>query len=265
MLKAVLLDLGGVVYVGRDPLKGAIDAIERMRSRGLTLRFLTNTTRSSKRMILDKLRSMGLTIAPEELFVPSSAVRQYLKAKGLTPHLLVHPHLLEDFEGLPEGAADAVVIGDAGEGFTYQALNQAFRILTTGAEFLALAKNRSFRDEDNQLSLDAGAFVTALEYSSGNEATVFGKPSKAFFQAALESVGCAPEEAVMIGDDVESDIGGAMAAGIDGILVQTGKYRPGDEDAITPPPTTVTHDLAGAADWIISQLPANMEPRRKLG
>jgi HAD superfamily hydrolase (TIGR01458 family) len=265
MLKAVLLDLGGVVYVGRDPLKGAIDGIERMRSRGLALRFLTNTTRSSKRMILDKLRSMGLTIAPEELFVPSSAVRQHLEAKGLIPHLLVHPNLLEDFEGLPEGTPNAVVIGDAGEGFTYQALNQAFRILTTGAEFLALAKNRSFRDEDNQLSLDAGAFVTALEYSSGTEATVFGKPSKAFFHAALESVGCTPDEAVMVGDDVESDVGGAMAAGIDGLLVQTGKYRPGDESAITPAPTAVVTNLANAADWVLSHLETDMEPRRKLG
>ena len=265
MLKAVLLDLGGVVYVGRDPLKGAIDAIERMKSRGLALRFLTNTTRSSRRMLLDKLRSMGLTIAPEELFVPSSAVRQHLEARGLTPHLLVHPNLLEDFEGLAEGTPDAVVIGDAGEGFTYQALNEAFRILTTGAEFLALAKNKSFRDEDNQLSLDAGAFVTALEYSSGSEATVFGKPSKAFFHAALESVGCPPDEAVMVGDDVESDVGGAMDAGIEGILVQTGKYRPGDENAVTPPPTTVAQDLAGAADWIIAQLSTETEPRRKLG
>ncbi len=265
MLKAVLLDLGGVVYVGRDPLTGAIDAIERLRSRGLALRFLTNTTRSSKRMILDKLRSMGLIIAPDELFVPSSAVRQHIEAGKLTPHLLIHPDLLEDFQGLPAGTPDAVVIGDAGEGFTYPALNQAFRVLTTGAEFLALAKNRSFRDEDNQLSLDAGAFVTALEYSSGKEATVFGKPSDAFFHAAVASVGCSPGEAVMIGDDVESDVGGAMAAGIDGILVQTGKYRPGDENAISPAPTAVVRDLAGAADWILLQLSSDEVPRRKIG
>ncbi len=265
MLKAVLLDLGGVVYVGRDPLPGAVDAIERLRARGLSLRFLTNTTRSSKRMLLDKLRGMELSIGADELFMPASAVRQRLEAEGLAAHLLVHPNLLEDFAGLPDAEPDAVVIGDAGEGFTYQALNKAFRVLNTGAEFLALAKNRSFRDEDNELSLDAGAFVTALEYATEREATVFGKPSEAFFAAALESMGCGPEEAVMIGDDVEADVGGGMAAGMAGILVKTGKYRPGNEKTISPAPTFVAEDLAEAADWILSQASGSEPARRRTG
>jgi HAD superfamily hydrolase (TIGR01458 family) len=265
MLKAVLLDLGGVVYIGRDPLPGAIDAIERLKSRGLALRFLTNTTRSSRRMLLDKLRSMGLVIDADELFVPSSAVRQHLTRHGRRAHLLVHPDLREDFEGVDQADPDAVVIGDAGEGFSYAALNQAFRILNTGAEFLALAKNRSFRDGDNELSLDAGAFVTALEYATGREATVFGKPSEAFFAAAIESVGCRADEAIMIGDDVESDVGGAMAAGLDGILVRTGKYQLGDEKTITPAPTAVAKDLAEAADYILSRVTAPEAGRRKLG
>jgi HAD superfamily hydrolase (TIGR01458 family) len=265
MLKAVLLDLGGVVYVGRDPLPGAVEAIERLRARGLALRFLTNTTRSSRRMLLDKLHGMGLAIGADELFVPASAVRQHLEAKGLAAHLLVHPDLLEDFTGLPEAEPNAVVIGDAGEGFTYQALNKAFRVLNTGAEFLALAKNRSFRDEDNELSLDAGAFVTALEYATGRDATVFGKPSEAFFSAALESAGCSPNEAVMIGDDVEADVGGARAAGMVGVLVKTGKYRPGNETDISPPPSTVADDLAAAADWILSRASGSETARRKTG
>lgn len=265
MLKAVLLDLGGVVYVGRDPLPGAIDAIERLRARGLALRFLTNTTRSSRRMLLDKLRSMGLSIGPDELFVPASAVRQHLEAKKLAAHLLIHPNLQEDFEGLSDGSPGAVVIGDAGEGFTYQALNAAFRVLNSGAEFLALARNKSFRDEDNELSLDAGAFVTALEYSTGLTATVFGKPSEAFFSAALESAGCRADEAVMVGDDVEADVGGAMAAGLDGILVRTGKYRPGDEKKITPGPSYVADDLSAAADWILSRMTSAEGTRRKTG
>ena len=256
MLKAVLLDLGGVVYVGRDPLPGAIDAIDKLRAHGFALRFLTNTTRSSRRMLLDKLRFMGLAINEDELFVPSSAVRRHLTAHGRHAHFLIHPDLREDFDGLPEGKPDTVVIGDAGEGFSYGALNQAFRILNTGAEFLALAKNRSFRDADNELSLDAGAFVTALEYAAGCEATVFGKPSEAFFSAALDSVGCGASEAIMIGDDVESDVGGAMTAGIDGILVRTGKYKHGDENKISPPPTFVAENLAAAATYILSRASA---------
>ena len=80
--------------------------------------------------------------------------------------------------------------------------------------------------------LDAGPFVHALEYASGNKATVIGKPSRDFYLAAVRSVGCEPDETVMVGDDVEADVLGAVAAGLQGILVKTGKYRQGDEQKI---------------------------------
>ena len=82
-----------------------------------------------------------------------------------------------------------MVIGDAADGFTYAALNAAFRKLLAGAEFLALARNRSFKHEDGELSLDTGAFVAALEYAAQREAIVLGKPARAFFKAALASSG----------------------------------------------------------------------------
>ena len=251
MIQAVLLDLGGVVYVGEQPLAGAIETLGRLRSAGLGLRFLTNTTRQPRRALLERLAAMGMEIAEDELFMPAVAARQILAARGLAPHLLIHPALEEDFHGLSEGEPEAVVIGDAGTGFSYEAMNAAFRVLETGAEFLALAKNRSFQDHDEQLSLDAGPFVTALEYASGRTATVLGKPSPDFYGAALESLGCEPAAAVMVGDDVESDVSGALAIGIRSILVRTGKYRAGDEDLIAPPPTAVLTDLAEAADWIL--------------
>ncbi len=184
--------------------------------------------------------------------MPAIAARRHLEAQGLAPHLLVHPALEEDFAGLPGGAAKAVVVGDAAEGFTYPALNAAFRAIQGGAAFLALARNRSFQDDDQELSLDAGPFVAALEYATGRGATVLGKPSEDFFRAAVDSLGCDAEEAVMVGDDVESDVAGAMAAGLAGILVRTGKYRPGDEGRIAPPPSALCDDLAGAATWILA-------------
>lgn len=252
MIEAVLLDLGGVVYVGDAPLPGALDALRRLRASGLGLRFLTNTTRQPRRALLEKLAAMGVPVEPDELFMPSLAARRRLEAEGLAPHLLVHPALEEDFAGLPGGAPCAVVIGDAGEGFTYGALNEAFRVLERGAVFLALAKNRSFQDADDRLSLDAGPFVAALEYATGWEATVLGKPSHAFFAAALDSLGCGPEAAVMVGDDAEADVAGAQAAGLRGLLVRTGKYRTGDEATIAPAPAAVVDDLGAAADWILA-------------
>lgn len=251
-VKAVLLDLDGVIYVGGTPLPGAVEAVARLRDAGLALRFLTNTTRTPHRTLLAKLRGMGLTIAPEELLTPAAAARALIAAEGLRPHLLVHPALEEDFAGLPASGREAVVVGDAGDTFTYAALNAAFRALEGGAALLALANNRMFRDADGGLSLDAGPFVQALTFASGVEPAILGKPAAAFFTAALESIDCPPDEAMMIGDDVEGDVGGAMAAGLRGILVRTGKYKPGAERSIDPPPTAVCDDLAEIVEELLA-------------
>ena len=251
--RAVLLDIGGVVTVGDAPLPGAIDAITRLRDAGLSIRYLTNTTRSAHTTLLASMQGAGIPVEAEELFTPAMAARRLLKGRGIAPHLLVHPDLEADFAGLEDCVDKALVLGDAGEGFTYDALNQAFRVLQTGAPFLALANNRSFRDADGGLSLDAGPFVAALSFASEREPVVLGKPSREFFNAALASVGCQPAEAVMVGDDAENDIGGALSAGLSGILVRTGKYETGAEDTIDPPPTALVDDLPAAVDWILAQ------------
>lgn len=252
LIKGALLDLGGVVYIAGKTLPGAIDAIARLRDAGIGVRCLTNSTRSSHRQILDKLRKLGLTVEEEELFTPSLAARQLLKNHQLSPHLLIHPDLEEDFTGLPAGGNDAVVVGDAGEHFTYATLNAAFRALGHNTKFLALANNRSFRDADGGLSMDAGPFVAALAFASEKEPMILGKPSPAFFRAALASLRCTPQDAVMVGDDVENDVAGAMAVGLSGILVRTGKYEPGDESQIEPPPSAVADSLSEAVEWILA-------------
>lgn len=253
MLKGVLLDLGGVVYVGDETLPGAIESIDRLRSEGLAVRFITNVTRQSRGGLLEKLARMGLQVDADEVFMPAIAAGKYLVDYGLNPRLLVHPALEEDFANIPKGKREAVVIGDAEDGFTYQSLNRAFRALVGGAPFIALAKNRSFLDTDGELSLDSGAFVAALEYASGREAVILGKPSRDFFGAAVDSLGCAPHEAVMVGDDIEFDVAAAIEAGLYGILVRTGKYEDGVEYDITPAPTAVVDDLSAAVDWILAK------------
>lgn len=249
-IRGALLDIGGVFYVGDTPIAGAVAALEQLRGTGLGLRFITNTTSSSKRRVLGKLARMGLAVAPEELFTPADAARGWLAERGLVPWLLVAEPLREDF---PETGAppNAVVIGDAGPGFTYERLNEAFRLVMDGAPLIALARNRYFMQPDG-LTLDAGAFVAALEYAAEVEATVLGKPAPAFFTAALATMECAAEEAVMIGDDWESDVNGAMDAGLGGILVKTGKYREGDEEKLLPG-ALVAADIAEAVEMILAE------------
>ena len=202
--------------------------------------------------MISDLRALGIEAGDDEVFTPVAAVRAWLRDNGHAPHLLVHENLEEDFSGLDCTGPPAVVLGDAAERFSFANLNAAFRALDNGAPFLALAANRVFRDKDGRLSLDAGAFVRALEYASGREAVLFGKPAPDFFRAAAEGLGCAPDEVAMIGDDAESDVAGALSAGLGvGILVRTGKYRDGDEERYDPAPTAVVADAGAAVDLIL--------------
>jgi HAD superfamily hydrolase (TIGR01458 family) len=254
MIRGALLDLAGVIYDGDRALPGASAAVERLRQAGIALRFVTNTTRMPKRKILDRLALLGLAMPEKELFTPAEAARDWLASHDASPSLLVHPDLAEEFATLPPRVNRALVIGDAGESFDFAALNRAFRELIAGASFIALAKNRSFKDDDGKLSIDAGAFVTALEYASGKTALVLGKPAAAFFEAALASMNCAPQDAVMVGDDAEADVAGALDAGLGAaLLVRTGKYRERDEARFSPPPTATVADIAAAAEWIVAK------------
>ena len=246
----VLLDLGGVVFTGDEAVAGSVEALARLCEGGVAVRFLTNTTRSPRRALLDKLRRLGIEAEPDAVFTPAFAARHALA--GRVPHLLVHPSLVEDFPAHDEGGgADAVIVGDAGEAFTYTALNAALRALKNGAALMALAKNRVFQDGDGQPSLDAGPFVAALEYATGREAEVIGKPTRAFFDAARASLGAEAADTIMRGDDGEGDGGGALDAGLAGVLVRTGKYGEGAEGRIDPGPPAVHDDRAAAVGGIL--------------
>jgi HAD superfamily hydrolase (TIGR01458 family) len=254
MIKGILLDLSGVIYTGDQIIPGAADAILKLRTRGLPVRFVTNTSRSPKRKLLRKLEGFGISIEAEELFTPAQAACDWLHKHQRSAHLLIHPDLGPDFDGLSEYPEKALVVGDAGRHFTYDTLNEAFRVMINeDAEFLALANNRVFKDSDGKLSLDAGPFVSALEYASRKKPIILGKPSAAFFEAALASMSCEPGYAVMVGDDAEMDVAGAIAAGIGhGLLVRTGKYLPGVEHTVEPGPHATLDDIGQAADWILA-------------
>lgn len=254
MVKGVLVDLAGVVFVDAKPIPGSVAAVGRLHAAGLPVRFVTNTTRTPKRAILARLEAMGLAVPASELFTPVDAVRPWLEQERHAPHLVVHPNLVEDFAGLARSGRPAVVVGDAGESFSYDALNAAFRLLIAGAPLLALAENRFFRDADGGLSLDAGPFVRALEYAARSKAMLFGKPAPRFYEAALASMKCAAGEAAMIGDDVEADVSGALRAGVgEALLVRTGKYQAGAEEGADPPPTAVVDDFAAAVARILTE------------
>jgi HAD superfamily hydrolase (TIGR01458 family) len=242
----LLLDLDGVLYVEDEPVPGARDAVAELRRRGIALRFVTNTTSRPRRQILERLRRLGFDVAAEELSTPAAlAVSRCIERGRRRAMLLVRDDVKEDFAELDEveTGAEAVVVGDLGEGFDYDVLNRAFAELMDGAELIALQKNRYWLRPEG-LALDVGPFVAALEYAARRDAFVVGKPSAGFFATILAGVPASPARAAMVGDDVESDVGGALGAGLAGILVRTGKYR---DDALRDSgvqPTAIVDSIA---------------------
>jgi HAD superfamily hydrolase (TIGR01458 family) len=229
-VRGLLVDLDGTLYVGDEPVEGAREAIDKLESLGLVLRYVTNTTRKPRREVSEHLRSLGFEVDEAEIFTPARAAVGLIGRKSCLP--LVEESLLEDLAGitLTEDHPNYVLVGDLGEGFTYGRLNAAFRCLMDGAELIALQRNRFWRREDG-LALDAGPFVAALEYATGESATVVGKPERGFFRLALEDLGLRSGEVAMVGDDAEADVAGAQVAGLKGVQVKTGKYVQGAEGA----------------------------------
>ncbi len=181
------------------------------------------------------------------------AAARALEAEGLRKlHLAAAPSLAEDVAGfeLVDEAPEAVVLGDLYRDFTWERLNQLFGFLRDGARLIALHKNRVSR-RGTEIALDLGPFVAALEYASGREALVVGKPSRAFFELALADLELEAEAVAMVGDDIEADIGGAQAAGLRAIQVETGKFTPVDRDH-----PRIRPDLRVAS---IAALPVQME------
>jgi len=247
-IDALLVDLDGVLYVEDEPLAGAPGAVARLRAAGLALRFVTNTTSRSRAQTLAKLDRLGFDVAAEELITPATlAVRHCLARDRHRALLVMNDEVKEDFSELVEddGArAEAVIVGDLGDAFAYDVLNRAFRAVLDGADLVALQKNRYWQRADG-LSLDVGPFVAALEYATRRDAIVVGKPARAFFDLVLGELDAQPGRAAMVGDDIESDIGGALAAGLLAVLVRTGKYR---EDAVADSAIDPTATLDSIAD-----------------
>jgi HAD superfamily hydrolase (TIGR01458 family) len=265
---AVLLDIDGVLYVGDEPIAGAIAALAELRELGAGIRLVTNTTSKSRRQIVDHLQQLGFSAAGHEVLTPAALAVRYCRERGhRSVKLLVADALREDLLELAPArsadAVDAIVLGDLGNGFTAEVLNEAFRLLIDGAELVALQHNRFWRRADG-LVLDVGAYSAALEYAASCEAVVVGKPAPAFFTAALADLNARPDAAVMIGDDVEADVGGAISAGLRGILVRTGKYRTDTLEAAGVRPTEIVDSIADVPgtlrEWCSS--PDRADPHR---
>ncbi|MFJ8073108.1 HAD-IIA family hydrolase [Streptomyces sp. NPDC096176] len=229
---AVLIDIDGVLTVSWKPLPGAVEAMRQLRERRVPLALLTNTTSRTRDSIATVLAEAGFPVSAEDVLTAPAATAAYLTEHlpGARCLLLNSGDIADDLEGVTlidpadEAPADVVITGGAGPEFDYASLNRAFAHLQQGACLVAMHRNLYWRTQSG-LALDTGAFLLGLERAADLEAEVVGKPAAAFFATALSRVGAAASEALMVGDDIESDVLAAQHHGLTGVLVKTGKYR----------------------------------------
>ena len=229
-VRALLIDLDGTVYQGDSAIPGAREFVSELRAQNYPLRFVTNTTSACRATLVAKLERLGIAAEEADIFGPPYAAAQYLRDRGVTRAcLLVREDARREFGTIEHAVEDVefVLVGDLGEAWSFRGLNQAFRLLMGGAELIALGKNRYWSGSDG-LVLDAGPFAAALEFATGKEALVQGKPAAPFFHLAVDDLGLLPDQVAMVGDGIATDVEGAQRAGLVGILVRTGKFRPDD-------------------------------------
>jgi HAD superfamily hydrolase (TIGR01458 family) len=233
-IDGLLLDIDGVLAVSWEALPGAVDAMRRLRDRGIPFRLITNTTTKSRGDLAGTLKEAGFDVVGEDVVTAVVATAAYLSTAhpGAKVFVLSDGNASEDLAGIElvdADDADVVVIGGACDDFTYGTMNRIFRRLMDGASLVGMHRNLFWKTSEGW-ELDGGAYIAGLEEAADTKATICGKPEKAYFDSALAMLGVTADRAAMVGDDIVNDILGAQVAGLTGILVRTGKYRPGDED-----------------------------------
>jgi HAD superfamily hydrolase (TIGR01458 family) len=257
-IRAVLIDIDGVLTVSWKPLPGAVAALQRLRGDGYPVALVTNTTSRSRTLIARALAGAGFPVTAGDILTAPVIAAAYLceHYPGARCLLLNSGDIGEDLAGLTvtrgsdPAPADVVLLGGAGPEFSYQALNEAFGHLQRGARLVAMHRGLYWRTSEG-LQLDTGAFLAGLEQAAGTEADVVGKPAAAFFAAALAHLDAGPAHTMMIGDDIETDVLAAQRHGLTGVLVKTGKYLP-----------RTHHNASGTPDYVLgsfADLPALLE------
>ncbi len=224
-ITGVLFDLDGVFYVGNQLISGGNETLSWLRKQGIKYQFITNNTTLSRSALVARLKGLGLNIQEDELLSANYAGVLQLQKMGIQRCRLILAEVAQsDYPPNVLQQPEAIVIGDIGNSWDYDLLNELMNQVLEGAELIALHKGRYFQTEAG-LQLDSGAFVAALEHATGKKAYVVGKPSQAFFEMGSSLLEAKPHELLMVGDDLVNDIQGAQDAGYKAVLVQTGKYR----------------------------------------
>ena len=227
-LKGLLIDLDGTLYYKGKPTIGAIKSVSSLREKGLKLLFFTNTDSKSPKTIFKILQAYGFEIKEDEIFTPIIALKEFLSENpNKLSYFLTTKEVEKEFEEISKVKGneipDYVILGDFRDNWDVERLNTAFKYVLKGAKLLGTQGNRYFLDRNGEPVIDTGSFIQMIAYATNISPKIFGKPSKEYFLQAVRKINLPLHELVVIGDDLESDIQGAINSSIKGILVKTGK------------------------------------------
>ncbi|OXL84532.1 MULTISPECIES: HAD-IIA family hydrolase [Paenibacillus] len=246
-----IIDLDGTVYRGAQAIPGAKESIALLRSQGKRMVFLSNRGNISRAMCHQKLLSMGIDVPAEEILLTSTVTARYLQQ---------HHSGSQAWVLGPDGLRDELVLAGIGlaerpenadwlvitlhEELTYAELNQAFRAVRNGARIIATNDDKSFPGDDGEC-IDVGGMIAAIVATAGQEVeVVIGKPSALMAEAALQVLGLPPQQCLVIGDSLGSDIQLGRRAGIRTALVLSGSATRRDAETAAEGPDMVWESLA---------------------
>jgi len=224
-IKPILIDLDGVLKLGKSPAPDVKEFLDFIKENKIPACVLSNSTLRTGEMVKEFFTSHNIEIGIPVITAFDATV-SYVKKNYKKVQVYCRDYLIHHFEGLIDDEnPEAIIIGDIEDRWNYQIVNEIFKKIFNGADLIAMHKNKYWYPAD-ELMIDAGAFVNAIEFASGKEAILIGKPSSLYFEAALESINSKIENGFyMIGDDIENDVQAAQRIGGTGILMYTGKTK----------------------------------------
>ena len=229
-IEGILCDIDGTLYFKGAPIQGAIDTVSHLKEIGMKILFFTNTDSKSPHGIYTILKDFGFQIQEDEIYSPIIALKEFLAKHPSKKLFLVTTQEVarefQEYDVIGENETpDFVIIGDFQDDWDVNRLNRAFQHVLQGATLLGTQGNIFYLDREGNPVIDTGSFVEMIARATKTKAKIFGKPSKDYFEQAIELINVPRENIVVIGDDYESDIQGAFNAGIRAILVKTGKGK----------------------------------------
>jgi len=228
-IKGILSDIDGTLYFKGAPVSGAVEAVEMLRDKGIELLFFTNTDSKTPKNVYKSLIEYGFKVKEDDIFTPIIALKEFLKDKPTANlYLVTTEEVKGEFQEFHHVRGteipDYVIVGDFRDNWDVNRLNKAFRyVIKHKAILLGTQGNKYYLDVNGEPVIDTGSFVHMIANAANVNPKIFGKPSKEYFHQALKKLNLPPENIIVVGDDIETDILGAQNANLRGILVKTGK------------------------------------------